>query len=171
MFELVTRRLRLRHAKDEDADFMLQLLNDPSFIENIGDRKVRTLAQAKAYLSERMVSSYQVNGFGMYVVETLAGGHRIGLAGLVKREGLDAIDIGYALLPEFCRQGYALEASQAVVEDAQTRLNLHRLVAITVEHNLPSIRLLEKLNMHFERMVTLPGDDQPVRLYTRALRA
>ncbi|GJM11100.1 MAG: N-acetyltransferase GCN5 [Lysobacteraceae bacterium] len=169
MFELLTKRLRLRHACVDDGDFMLRLLNDPSFIANIGDREVRTLQQAIDYLQDRMISSYSEHDFGMYVVELVEGGRRLGLAGLVKREGLDDVDIGYAFLPEHCGYGYAVEASRAVLEDAASRLGLGRLVAITVSENQPSIRLLKKLGFEFEKRVCLPGDEQMLCLYGRSL--
>ena len=150
---LETDRLTLRPMKEEDAPFILELLNDPAFIQNIGDRKVRTLDGAKAYISNGPVASYEKNGFGLYLVELRETGESMGMCGLIHRSTLRDVDIGYAFLPRYWSKGYAFEAAQAMKQYAQEMLGLKRLVAIVDPENLASIHLLEKLGMQYEKMV------------------
>jgi RimJ/RimL family protein N-acetyltransferase len=163
-----TERLRLlamSDASDEDVAMMQRLLNDPAFIRNIADRGVRTLEEARDYLRKGALPSYAEHGFAMYAVQLKATGQRIGNCGLVRREGLEGPDLGYALLPEFCGQGYAQEAAQAVLADARDRLGLEQVLAIVNPDNTPSIRLLQKLGFAFERMVALPQIEHAVKLF------
>lgn len=163
-----TPRLRLRamdDGVDADAAMMLALLNEPSFIQNIADRGVRTLDQARQYLRQGTMRSYADHGLGMYAVEVKETGALIGNCGLVRREGLDAPDIGYALLPAYVGQGYAEEAARAVIADARGRLQARRLRAIVNPDNAASIRLLQKLGFVFERMITLPHVEREVGLF------
>ncbi len=164
---LATDRLRLRPFTDADAPFLLDLLNQPSFIENIADRGVRSLADALAYLHDRLLQP-AVPGIGMWAVEPRGGGPTLGMAGLVLRDGLDGPDLGYAFLPDAWGHGYAREASRAVTAYARDALGLDRLFAIVTPGHTPSIRVLEHLGMAFERTLTLPGDDA-VALYSLAL--
>jgi RimJ/RimL family protein N-acetyltransferase len=166
MTVLSTRRLGLRQLGAGDAPFMLELLNDPSFIANIGDRGVRSVADAARYVQDRMIPSYAQNGFGLYVVELGATGAAIGICGLVKRDYLDDPDIGFAFLPAFLGQGYALESAAAVRAHTFEVLGLPRLLAITSAHNTRSIHLLEKIGLRFERMIIPPGETREIRLYT-----
>ncbi len=165
---LETQRLRL-HAMsagiEDDKALMLRLLNEPSFIRNIADRGVRTLEQAGAYLSNGAIKSYGEHGYGMYRMEVKGSGASAGNCGLVRRGGLDGPDLGYALLPEFCGQGYAAEAAQGVMDHARRQLGLGRLLAIVNPDNAPSIRLLQKLGFAFERMVRLSPDDIALKLF------
>src|SRR5437762_12680729 len=114
-----TERLQLRRLSVDDAEFILRLLNEPSFIQNIGDRGVRTLDDARSYILKGPVASYEKFGFGLWMIETKARATPIGICGLLKREVLEDVDIGYALLPEFCSQGYALESASAVMSYAR----------------------------------------------------
>ena len=167
---LVTERLRLRELTTDDATFMLGLLNQPSFLEFVGDRGVRTEAQARDYLSKGPVASFDAHGFGFFLVERQEDQVAIGICGLVDRPGLDDIDIGFALLPEFWRMGYAYEAASAVLHHARTALGLDRIVAITSISNEASGALLEKLGLRFERKIRLPGDPEELNLFaTRTL--
>ena len=161
-----TARLILRPMTDKDAGFILELLNEPSFIQNIGDRKVRTLDSAKAYITNGPVASYAKNGFGLYLVELQESGESMGMCGLIRRNTLKDVDIGYAFLPKFWSKGYAFEAAMAMKQYAQEELGLNRLVAVVDPENLPSIRLLEKLGMSFERMVRLSADDIELKLFS-----
>ena len=145
--------------------FVLELLNEPSFIANIGDRKIRTLQDASNYLINGPLKSYETLGFSMWRVERREDGEVMGMSGLVKREGLSDIDIGFAFLPQFWAKGYARESASLVVDYARDVLRLKRLVGITVEENVPSIKLLEKLGMKFESLVTLPREGKPVKLF------
>ncbi len=120
-----TDRLRLRQLSDDDADFVLRLLNEPSFIENIGDRGVRTLDDARAYITNGPIASYEKHGFGLLLVELKEPGTAIGICGLLKRDVLPEPDIGYALLPEFWCKGYAHESATAVLDHARNVLGLN----------------------------------------------
>jgi RimJ/RimL family protein N-acetyltransferase len=166
MAVLSTQRLELKQLGASDAPFMLELLNDPAFIANIGDRGVRNVEDAARYIQDRMIPSYAQNGFGLYVVELRATGVAVGICGLVKRDYLDDADIGFAFLPQFLGQGYALESATAVRAHAFEVLRLPRLLAITSPHNTRSMHLLEKIGMRFEQMIMPPGEEREIRLYT-----
>lgn len=164
---LETGRLVLRRLSARDAGFILKLLNEPSWLRFIGDRGVRTLEDARLYIERGPVAGYERDGFGFYLVELKAGGDAAGICGLVRREGLADVDIGFAFLPQFWGRGYAHEAAAAVMEYAREVFGLRRIVAITAADNDSSIRLLEKLGLSFERMIRLPGDDEEIKLYAR----
>jgi len=149
----------------DDAEFELRLLNEPSFLRFIGDRGVRTLEDARAYILKGPVDMYERLGFGLYITELKGEGVPIGICGLVKRDFLEDVDIGFALLPGFWGQGYAYEAASAVMEYAQEALGLKRIVAITNPQNHSSIRLLEKLGLKFDRMIRAAADGPEVRLF------
>ncbi|MBC7396498.1 MAG: GNAT family N-acetyltransferase [Bdellovibrionales bacterium] len=165
MNSLETKRLLLRAFSMEDAPFILEILNDESFIRNIADRGVRDEEAARIYLTRGPLHSYQEHGFGMYLVVEKQNGAPLGMCGLVKRSGLDDIDIGFAFLPPHWGKGYALEAAQAVLAEAKNTLRLKRLVGITHPANQSSIRVLEKLGMKLEGTVTLPGEVREILLY------
>jgi RimJ/RimL family protein N-acetyltransferase len=164
MTVLETERLTLRQFILDDAPFILELVNEPSFIQNIGDRGVRTLSDAVRYIEAGPVSSYVRNGFGLYLVQLKESGESIGMCGLIKRDALDDVDIGYAYLPKFWSKGYAVEAASAVKEQARG-LGLKRLVAIVDPANAGSIRVLEKLGLVFERIFRLSTDDIELKLF------
>jgi len=166
MIVLETERLILRHlSEDTDLEFVLRLLNEPSFLRYIGDKGVRTLDDARQYLVTGPIASYEINGFGLYLVQLKDSGLSVGMCGLIKRDTLPDIDIGFALLPEFWNQGYALEAATGVAAYANNTLELDRIVAITDPDNEASARLLNKLGLTFESLIDL-GDGKPVRLFT-----
>ena len=166
MTVLSTQRLDLRQLDAGDAPFMLDLLNDPSFIANIGDRGVRTVEDAARYIQDRMVPSYARYGYGLYLVELRATGAAIGICGLVRRDYLDDPDVGFAFLPPHRRHGYAHESAAATKAYALDVLGATRVLAITAPGNTGSIRVLEKIGLRFERMITPPGDSGEIRLYT-----
>lgn len=161
-----TDRLILRPMTEEDAEFILELVNDPSFIQNIGDRKVRTLEDARAYITNGPVESYRKNRFGLYLVESKETGESMGMCGLIRRNTLNDVDIGYAFLPRYWSRGYAIESALAIRQQARDVIGLKRLVAVVDPQNLGSIRLLEKLGMKFERMVRLAEDDIDLKLFS-----
>lgn len=163
---LETDRLILRHLSDDDAEFMLELLNDPSFIQNIGDRKIRSLDGAKVYINKGPVASYAKNGFGLYLVQLKETGESIGICGLIKRDQLKDIDIGYAFLPRYWSKGYAIESALAIKAEARDVVGLKRIVAIVDPNNAGSIRVLEKLGMQFDKMVRLSDDDIELKLFS-----
>jgi RimJ/RimL family protein N-acetyltransferase len=160
---LETERLILRQFTTDDADFILRLLNEPSFIRNIGDRGVRTQDDARAYIF-RVTQSYEKNGFGLYLVVLKESSESIGMCGLIKREELEDVDIGYAFLPAFWSKGYAVESALAVKAYARDVIGLKRLVAITDPENQGSIRVLEKIGLRFERTIRLSEDDIELKL-------
>ena len=162
---LTTDRLVLRHLTFDDDTFIVALLNDPGWLRFIGDKGVRTLDAARDYLLKGPIAMYERHGFGLYLVELVDGQVPIGMCGLIKRDTLDDVDIGYAFLPAFRAQGYAHEAASAVLAYGKRRFGLTRIVAITSPDNAGSARLLEKLGMTLEKTVTLAGADHEVRLY------
>jgi RimJ/RimL family protein N-acetyltransferase len=162
---LETARLRLRTATLDDTAFYRALLNDPDFIAHIGDRGVRTLDEARRALLAGPIAMQEARGHSLYVVELKDGGALIGMCGLIKRDTLDEVDIGYAFLPAGRGQGHAFEAAQAVLAYASA-LGLERLVAITSPGNVASNGLLRKLGMRFERVVYLAPDGEGSNLYS-----
>jgi ribosomal-protein-alanine N-acetyltransferase len=159
---LETPRLTLRHLSVEDAPFMVTLLNDSSFIRNIGDRGVRTLDEARAYLTTGPLATL---GFGLYLVELKPSKTPIGICGLLKRESLADVDIGFAFLPSFRSKGYALESARAVQTYARDVIGLRRLVALTSTDNQNSIRVLERIGLSYESMVRLAEDGPELKLF------
>lgn len=162
---LETERLVLREAGADDAAFVLDLLNAPGFLSGIGDRGVRTLSQACGYIEERMVESYRQHGFGMWVVALRSDEKPIGMAGLVKRDVIPHVDVGYAFLESAWGKGYAREAAAGVLELARGRLGINPVAAIVNPDNLASRRLLEKLGLRLVDVRQLPGWDQPSAYY------
>ena len=152
MTVLETERLILRHFNLDDAPFVLTLLNEPSFLQYIGDKKVRTLDDARQYITNGPRASYERHGFGLYRVELADSNTPIGMCGLLKRDELPDPDIGFAFLPDYWNKGFAFEAATAVLTHAREQLKLHRVLAIVNPDNDASIKLLEKLGLRFERM-------------------
>lgn len=165
MWTLETGRLRLRRLTAGDAPFILRLLNEPSFIRHIGDRGVRTEADAAGYIEKGPAASWGKNGFGLDLVELKETGEPLGICGLIRRDILPDVDVGYAFLPEHWSKGYALESVRAVMDHARSALGLGRVLAIVNADNDSSIRLLEKLGFVYERMMKMPGEDAEVKVY------
>lgn len=155
---LETERLILREVTEDDAPFVLDLLNQPSFKKYIGDRGVRTVEQAREYAETRFIDSYRTNGFGLYLVELKADSSPIGICGFVSRETLPAPDIGFALLPQYEKQGYAFEAASATMEHGRETLGFARVLAITTTDNDSSRILLEKIGLKFESEIKIGGE-------------
>lgn len=166
MVVLETERLILRRMTTGDAAFILELLNEPSFVRFIGDRGVRTLEDARRYILEGPVYSYERNGFGLYLVELKDGRAPAGMCGLVKRDALPDADVGFAFLPAYWSKGYALESASAVLAYARDVLGMGRVVAITDPENEASARLLGKMGLRFDRMIRLSAEGPEVRLFT-----
>lgn len=166
MVVLETKRLRIRFLTTGDAEFILRLVNEPSFISNIGDRGIRTLEQASTYLLDGPITSYDRNGHGLYAVELRESGDRIGMCGLLRRPQFDDIDLGYALFPEYWARGLAFEAASAVLAFGHGTLGAQRILGLVSPSNAPSIRLLEKMGFEFVdlRQVT-PGQGLPTAIY------
>jgi RimJ/RimL family protein N-acetyltransferase len=164
MHVLEAPRVRLRRLTELDAGFICSLLNQPSFIRYIGDRGVRSDDDARRYIREGPMTSYSKHDFGLYLVELKHDGAAAGICGLLKRESLEDVDLGFAFLPEYWSKGYAWEASCAVLEDAERR-GLTRVLAITSPDNEASIRLLRKLGFLFERTMRQPTEATDVRVF------
>ena len=164
---LETQRLRLRKLTVDDAGFIVAQLNDPDFIRNVADRGVRTAAEARSYLLDGPVASYRRHGFGLHLVELKTTRTPIGVCGLIKRDVLDDVDIGFAFLAPYRQQGFALEAARATMAFART-LGLARVVAIVAPHNADSIRLLRKLGFSYERRVKFADDAEELELFASA---
>jgi [ribosomal protein S5]-alanine N-acetyltransferase len=164
-----TSRLVLRELVDADAAFILELVNDPGWLRHIGDKGVRNLDDARAYITDGPRASYARHGFGLWRVERKADGTPIGLCGLLKRDTLTDVDIGYAFLPAHVGQGYAFEAAGAALAHARDAAGLRRIVAIVSPGNDASIRLLEKLGFAREATLQLRDDGSDTALYGRAL--
>lgn len=154
-----TKRLILRHFTFNDLAFVLELLNEPSFIENIGDKGVRNREDARRYLVEGPLGSYVENGYGLNLVVRKQSGERLGMCGLVKRPQLNDPDIGFAFLPQYWNQGYAFESAAAALHHGREELGLETIVGIVAPGNQPSIKLLEKLGLQEEKELEMgPGD-------------
>lgn len=167
MIILETDRLILRHmSPDTDAEFVLELLNQPSFVQYIGDKGVRTLDDARQYILNGPMKSYGQNGFGLYTVELKENGVPIGISGLVKRDTLPDADIGFAFLPAYWSQGFAVESAAAVMTYARETLGRVRVLAITSPDNERSAKLLGKIGLRFERMLNLTEDAPEVKLFS-----
>ncbi len=162
-------RLRLRHFVLADAEFILRLLNEPSFIRHIADKGVRTLADARSYLRTGPLAGYATHGFGLNCIEMKDSGTPIGMCGILKRDSLPDPDLGYALLPENWSRGYAFEAACAIMTHAEQVLRLPRVLAITNADNAASIRLLEKTRFRFVGPVRLSADEPELKLYSSEL--
>lgn len=163
-----TGRLRLREATRDDADFVLQLLNEPSWRTFIREHSISTVEQAADYLEERIISSYRSLGFGLWVVELRGGGFPTGICGLLKRDNLEDVDLGFAFLERFWGRGYAYEASRACLRYAARTLGTSRVLAITVAGNTRSIAVLERLGFKYESKFSHPGSDEVLDLYAVA---
>ena len=161
---LETERLILRHFTPDDAPFILRLLNEPSFLKNIGDKGVRTLEQAVGYLLDGPIKSYEVHGHGLYLVALKASHEPMGMCGLIKRTLFQDVDLGYAFLPEFWSKGYASESAAAVL-DLGRSLGLTKLIAFVTPSNAGSSRVLEKLGFSFAGFTHMPPDPSDVSLY------
>jgi RimJ/RimL family protein N-acetyltransferase len=166
-----TERLRVRPMAVSDAPFVYRLLNEPSWLQNIGDRGVRSIADAESYIESKVIPMYTLMGFGMCVAESKADAVPLGMCGLVRREALPAPDIGFALVPEYWGKGYAREAAMAVMHHAGQQLGLDRLLAIVTPSNVRSCRVLESLGFMHEGVFRASPHDKELKLYAVTLPA
>ena len=165
----LSERLRLRRLTENDAEFYCRLVNEPSWLRNIGDRGIHSPEDAARFIRAQTLPGYEALGFGMYAVELRAGGPPMGLAGLVRRDTLPGPDIGFAFLSEHWGKGYALEAARAVVELAGGTFGITRLLAIVSPHNTPSSRLLEKLGFALEGRKPVGANGEELLVYSAEL--
>jgi RimJ/RimL family protein N-acetyltransferase len=167
--DLETGRLVLRRMGLDDAGFILDLLSEPSFLRHIGDKGVRSLDDARRYIADGPLASYERFGFGLLLVARKDGGEPIGICGLLRRDWLEDVDLGFALRPGFWGRGYAFEAASAVLAHARHPLGLGRVVAVTSLDNEPSIQLLGKLGFRFERIARFTAGGPELRLFAASL--
>jgi len=160
-----TERLIIREFQPGDAGFILRLLNEPTFIENIADRGVRTREQAEAYLLEGPMASYRAHGHGLWCVVLKATGAPIGMCGLLKRANFEDVDLGYAFLPEHTGRGYATEAGAAALAFGRDTLGLRQVIAITKPGNARSAAVLTRLGFASQGLAVTPLHPEPEALF------
>jgi RimJ/RimL family protein N-acetyltransferase len=160
-----TERLRLKATSVADAKFILELMNTPKWIEYIGDRNIKTIDSAKAYIANKMMPQLQRLGYSSYTILRKADDAKIGTCGLFDREGLEGIDIGFAFLPEYEKKGYALEAANKLKDMAFNEFGIPELCAITAKNNSASQALLGKIGLKRSGTMQLPNEDEVVLVY------
>jgi RimJ/RimL family protein N-acetyltransferase len=160
-----TERLIISEITLDDAPFIVQLYNDPDYIHFIRDKNVRTIENAKKNIKETFLSSYKEQDYGYYLVSLKSDNTPIGTSGLMKRDSLDCVDIGFAYLKEFRGKGYAYEATKRVLDFGLNELKLSPIAAITTIENISSSSLLEKLGFKHERNLFIPNDPEELRLF------
>jgi len=165
---LTSERLALRPFDEGDADFILELVNDPEWLRNIGDKQVQSLDDARRYLRDGPMAMQARHGHGLCCVERRSDGRPIGMCGLIRRDTLDDVDLGFAFLPRGRGQGHAREAAAVMLAHGFGRLALKRIVAITDLDNTASVRVLEAVGMRFERILEqgLGPVAKPLRLFS-----
>ncbi|AND08828.1 GNAT family N-acetyltransferase [Bacillus cereus] len=163
MIVLKTERLNLRWFDIKDAPFILELVNDPAWIQFIGDKGVRNLEDAKNYIVNGPIDMYNKLGFGLYLVERKEDLTPLGMCGLIKRDSLEDVDIGFAFLETFRSKGYGYESASAIIEYGVQKLGMNRIVAITSIDNIASGKLLEKVGLRFEKIIS--GSEEDLKLF------
>ena len=158
MIILETKRLQTLEFEKSDADFILELVNEPAWLKFIGDKKVHDLEDARNFIENNLRTSYEKNGFGLFLAQLKDTKEPVGMSGLVNRSGLNDIDIGFSFLARHRRKGYAYECSKAMLAYAKNVLKIDRVVAITHIDNTASGNLLEKLGLTFDRIIELSED-------------
>ncbi len=165
MIVLTTSRLEIVEITIEDSAFIFELLNTPSWKKFIGDRGIKTQEDAKNYILNKFTPAYSLWWFGFRLVRTKDDKTPIGICGLVKRDALEHIDIGFAFLPEYEGKGFGFESASAVMDYAKNTLNIKTIAGITNSDNKSSIALLEKLGLHFQKMILLPNETEEIMLF------
>lgn len=160
-----TERLIIRPMSLDDAEFIFDLYNRPKFIQFIGDRHIKTVADAEDYIRNKFLPQIERLGYGNYLILTKEGNHKIGGVGIFEREGLEIVDIGFSLLDEYEGRGYAYEAALKVKSIGMDDFGLKKISAITSKNNFSSQKLIEKLGLKFQKYVTLPGENEELRYY------
>ena len=163
---LNTKRLILRDAEISDSQFFYELLNSAKWLKYIGDRGIKSLDDSNKYINDKLINSYTTNGFGLYVYELKESNSPIGICGFIKRDYLDSVDIGFALLPEYERKGYTFEISYSVMKYGRETLGFDKVVAITTKDNIASQDLLKKLGFNFKSNINEPESNEQLLLYS-----
>ncbi|MGY3791932.1 GNAT family N-acetyltransferase [uncultured Aquimarina sp.] len=160
-----TDRLLLTPSGIGDASFYLELLNTPKWLQNIGDRNVKSIEDSKTYIEQKMLPQLERLGFSNYTVIRKSDNIKLGCCGLYDREGIDGFDIGFAFLPAYEKMGYAYESASKLKEVAITQFKIKKISAITIPENKSSQKLLEKLDFDFVKIITIPSDNEKLMLY------
>ncbi|GGX34453.1 GNAT family N-acetyltransferase [Aquimarina muelleri] len=160
-----TERLFIRPTNILDADFILELMNSPKWLENIGDRNIKSVKDAEDYIENKILPQLKRLGYSNYTIIRKSDQAKIGCCGLYNREGLDRIDIGFAFLPEYEKKGYGYESVSKLKEIALNYFKLPEIVGITIQTNIGSQKLLEKIGLTFKDIIKLPNDEEEVMLY------
>lgn len=164
-----TKRLYLRELTLGDSEFVYKLVNTPKWIKFIGDRKINSIKDSEKYLTKGPLKSYTQNGFGMWLIVLKHSLIPIGICGILKREFINDLDIGFAMLPKYENNGYGYEAANATLTFAKHKLKISRIVGFTLDYNNHSINLLNKLGFKFEKMIRLPNNDENMALFAKSL--
>lgn len=162
---ITTKRLYLREATLDDAEFIFELLNSKGWIDNIGDRGIRSIEDARNYITNKLLPDYGKNNIAMFIMERKEDGISIGTCGLIKRPQLEDVDIGFAMLESFGKKGYAYEAASATLKMGLDEIKIKRIVGVTTLENKDSQRLLEKIGLAFEKMI--PFDEEELMLFSK----
>jgi len=160
-----TERLIIRPTSTEDAEHILELYNTPKWKANIGDRNIHSAKDAERYIVEKMMPQLERLGFSNNTIIRKDDQAKVGTCGLYDRKGLDGVDIGFSLLPQYEKMGYAFEASKKILEMAISEFGIKKISAITLEENMDSRKLIEKLGLVYKCMTTVPDDDEELMLY------
>lgn len=161
-----TDRLILQPTTSADAEFIFELVNTPKWLANIGDRNVKSIEDAKTYIKERMTHQLEKLGYGNYTLIRKVDNHKIGTCGLYNREGLEGIDIGFALLPGYENLGYGYESAAKLLEVGIKEFHIKRISAITTKENIASQKLIEKLGLKYVNTIKMPDDEEELLLYS-----
>lgn len=167
---IITERLILKPVSFVDAEFIYQLYNSPRFIEFIGDKNIRSVADTEEYIKNRFLPQIEKLGYGNYVITQKDDGTKLGSVGIFERDGLDVQDIGFSFLPEYEGKGYGFEAASALLDIAFTEFGVKKLSAITTDANISSQKLIEKLGLKFKKTVRLPDDEEDLRYYEMEIK-
>ena len=157
----------MREASIDDAEFILKLVNEPAWHEFISNHSINTLEEASEYIELKMVAMYQQFDFGLWVVETVDNAIPIGICGLLKRDSLPSIDLGFAFLSRHWGQGFAYEASICCLKYAEFKLGMQTILAITNPSNKRSVNLLRKMGFQYDKTYSHPGSDEILSLYAK----
>jgi len=160
-----TDRLLLQPTTEEDALFLLELLNTPKWIKNIGDRNVYSIEDAKKYIADRITPQFEKLGYSNYTVIRKSDAIKIGCCGIYDREGIEGVDLGFAFLPQYEKKGYAYESSNKIKQVAIDLFEIKKMSAITLPQNTSSQKLLEKLGFSFIKIINIPNDTEDLMLY------
>lgn len=161
-----TERLILQPSTAADAEFIFELVNTPKWFKNIGDRNVKSVEDASVYIKERMTPQLERLGYGNYTLIRKVDNRKIGTCGLYDREGMEGIDVGFALLPDYEKLGYGFESVAKLLEVGIKEFHIKRISAITTKENITSQKLLEKLGLKYVNTIRITNDEEELLLYS-----